>query len=227
MRGEPEPLVLFDMDGVLITGRGSDPAVHARAMEDVASAWDLEIPPDLREPLAAYPYSTALEAACAALGVDAARFFDAREARSAARIAARVAAGRRPLYDDVDVLEPLSEMATLGVVSNNYDPAVTAVVDHHGLDAFTHTRGRDVGLVGFRRRKPDPHYLAEAMDALGHTSGVYVGDRQTDVEAAQAAGLTAVYLRRSHNRATSLRVAPDVELDGLGRLPVAVAELLG
>ena len=49
MTATGDPVVLFDMDGVLLTGRGSDPAVHVRAMEDVATAWDLQVPAALRE----------------------------------------------------------------------------------------------------------------------------------------------------------------------------------
>ena len=218
MTATTDPVVLFDMDGVLLTGRGSDPAVHVRAMEDVATAWDLEVPAALREPLGRYPYTAALETACETLGVDPTRFFDARERRSAARIAERITAGSRPLYDDVTAVEALSADATLGVVSNNYDPAVRTAMDHHGLDVFAVARGRDIGLDGFRRRKPDPHYLQEALRTLGVTAGLYVGDRQTDVEAAQAAGLSAVYLRRAHNRDRSLRITPEWTIDSLTEL---------
>ena len=225
MTATGDPVVLFDMDGVLLTGRGSDPAVHVRAMEDVAAAWDLQVPAALREPLSQYPYTPELETACETLGVDPARFFDAREHRSAARIVERITAGERPLYDDVTALEALSATATLGVVSNNYDPAVTAAMAHHGLDVVATARGRDIGLDGFRRRKPDPHYLRETLQTLGVSGGLYVGDRQTDVEAAQAAGLAAVYLRRAHNRDRPLRVTPEWTVDSLAELPRIVAQL--
>jgi phosphoglycolate phosphatase-like HAD superfamily hydrolase len=96
-------------------------------------------------------------------------------------------------------------------------------MDHHGLDVFAVARGRDIGLDGFRRRKPDPHYLQEALGTLGVTAGLYVGDRQTDVEAAQAAGLSAVYLRREHNRDRTLRVTPDATVESLAELHTLIA----
>jgi hypothetical protein len=70
-------------------------------------------------------------------------------------------AGERRLSPDVDALDGVADGRPLGVVSNNYDPAVEFVVDHHGPDAFSFVRGRDPGVDGFRRRKPGPHYLCD------------------------------------------------------------------
>ncbi len=65
---------------------------------------------------------------------------------------------------------------------------------------------------------PDPHYLNEALDALGAAGGVYVGDRATDVIAAERAGLDGVLLRREHNAALDPDVEPTVEVESLREL---------
>ena len=208
-------VVLFDMDGVILDGRGTDDAVHARALNDVLEEWDLRVTGDLRRSLETYEYDDEFRAACEQIGVDSAEFFRAREERSAKRAVARLAAGTRRLCPDVDALDELAERASIGLVSNNYHPTVEFVVDHFRLDAFSFVRGRDLGPDSFRRRKPDPHYLDEALDALDASGGLYVGDRATDVIAAERAGLDGVLLRRDHNANRDLDVDPTVEVESL------------
>lgn len=210
--------LLFDMDGVLIEGRGADDAVHEHARDDALAAFDVEVPDRHRPALATYEYEEAFVAACRAVGLDPVEFYAARERHSARRIVDRLRAGERGLYPDVDALDAVADRHRLGLVSNNYDPAVEFVVDHHGLDAFSFARGRDTGVDGFRRRKPDPHYLLEGLDALDADAGYYVGDRQTDLLAAERAGLDGVFLRRDHNAEVSLGVEPTHEIDSLSEL---------
>lgn len=211
-------VVLFDMDGVILDGWGTDDAVHARALDDVLAERDLCASGDLRHRLETYEYDEGFRAACEELGVDPAEFFRAREERSARRSVERLAAGTRRLCRDVEALAELTEHASLGLVSNNYHPTVEFVVDHFRLDAFSFVRGRDLGPEGFRRRKPDPHYLNEALEALDADGGLYVGDRATDVIAAERAGLDAVFLRREHNAALDLDVEPAAEIESLREL---------
>jgi len=214
--------LLFDMDGVILDGWGTDEVVHARAVDDVLADRDLDASDDVCSTLARNAYDDDFRAACETLGVDPAAFFSAREERSATRSVERLAAGTRRLCPDVDALDELVDRAPVGLVSNNYDPTVSFVVDHFRLDAFAFARGRDLGPEGFRRRKPDPHYLNEALDALDAASGLYVGDRATDVIAAERAGLDAVFLRRDHNADVDLAVEPAAEIASLRDLPPLV-----
>ena len=214
-RSDGYEAVLFDMDGVVLEGRGTDPAVHSRALDDVLDDRDLTVPLTLRESLERDAYDDAFRAACAELGVDPRTLFRAREERSAKRAVERLAAGARCLHRDVAVLDALADRTTLGLVSNNYQSTVEFVVDHFRLDAFAFVRGRDPGPDGFRRRKPDPYYLKEALDALGTTDGIYVGDRATDVIAAERAGVDSAFLRRDHNAARDLDAEPTVEIESL------------
>ncbi|MDB2252127.1 HAD family hydrolase [Halorubrum ezzemoulense] len=208
-------VVLFDMDGVILDGWGTDDIVHSRALDDVLEERDLRVTGDLRRPLETHAYDDDFRGACEELGVDPAALFRAREERGAKRSVARLAAGTRRLCPDVDAIGEIAERVPVGLVSNNYHPTVEFVVDHFRLDAFSFARGRDLGPEGFRRRKPDPHYLNEALDALDASAGLYVGDRATDVIAAERAGLDGVFLRREHNAALDLDVEPTAEIDTL------------
>ena len=220
-----DDLVLFDMDGVVLEGRGTDSVVHSRALDDVLHERGIEVEDDLRPPLETYEYTDAFVTACGTLGVDPAEFYTARERRSVKRSVERLAAGTRGLCPDAEALDRLSDHVTIGLVSNNYDPTVEFVVDYFRLDAFGFVRGRDLGPDGFSRRKPDPYYLNEALGALDATGGYYVGDRETDVIAAENAGLDSVFIRRDHNADVTLDVEPTVEINSLEELIPLVADV--
>ena len=214
--------MLFDMDGVLLQGRGTDPAVHARALDDVLDARGMDVPEEHRATLSTYEYTDAFVDACAAVGVDPEAFYTAREERSAARTVDRAAS--RDLFDDVGALDRLPDRVAVGLVSNNYHRTVEFVVDRFDLTAFDVARGRELGPVGFSRRKPETYYLEQTLDALGATAGLYVGDRETDVVAAGRAGLDSAFLRRDHNSGVELGVDPTVEVDGLDEVVDVVGE---
>lgn len=220
-------VVLFDMDGVILNGWGTDDVVHSRALDDVLEERDLRVTGDLRRPLETHAYDDDFRGACEELGVDPAALFRAREERGAKRSVARLAAGTRRLCPDVDAIDEIAERVPVGLVSNNYHPTVEFVVDHFRLDEFSFVRGRDLGPDGFRRRKPDPYYLNEALDALGTNGGLYVGDRETDVRAAERAGIDSVFLRRDHNADVALDVEPTVEVDGLDAVVDVASEVVG
>jgi len=211
-------VVLFDMDGVLIQGRGTDAVVHERALDDALAERGLDPDTETRRLLSGYEYDAEFAGGCARLGVDPITFYELREQYSAQRTVDRLDAEARTPYPDVSALADLAGQYPLGVVSNNYDTVVRFVVDRYGLDVFDHVSGRATGVRGFYRRKPDPHYLLDAMDALGGTDGLYVGDRGTDVLAAARAGIDAAFLERPHNESADLPVEPTVVVDSLTAL---------
>ena len=213
-----ERVLLFDMDGVILEGHGTDAVVHDRALDDALDERGLSVDAETRRLLEGYEYDTDFALGCKQLGVDPVELFGLREQYGAGRAIDRLAAGSRELYPDVDVLPELAERYDLGLISNNYDSVVAFVVDHHGIDAFSHVRGRDTGVRGFYRRKPDPHYLLDAVGALAANGGLYVGDRATDVLAATRAGLDGVFIRRSHNRDASLPTDAVAEIESLTEL---------
>ena len=212
------PALLFDMDGVIVEGRGSDPVVHERALADALTDYGLTVPEPQRTALSGYEYTEAFADACRAVGVAPGPFYTAREIHSARRVADRIKAGVRGLTPDANALSALADEYELALVSNNYHRVVETVVDHHGLDCFTVVRGREPGLTGFRRRKPEPYYLRETFDRLDADTGLYVGDRETDLLAADRAGLDGVFFRREHNTIAGLETEPAAVIDSLAEI---------
>lgn len=212
--------VLFDMDGVVMQVPALGPVVRRRALDGLLSDWGLSVADEVRVRLEDGTYDEAFVEACGEIGVDAKTFFDALEARTAQQAIDWIAAGAREPYPDADSIVVIADHADVGLVSNHYDPTVRFVVEHFGLDEFGVVRGRDPGLDGYRKRKPEPHYLEEALADLDAASGIYVGDTETDVVAAERAGLDAVFLRRDHNADVELSHEPVAEIQSL-------AELLG
>lgn len=218
MAGSDTPIVLFDMDGVLLEGHANDTAGYEVGLARTLKEYDLAVTDAERERLSGYEYDQTLVEACEAVGIDPAAFYDTRERHSERWFVDRVEAGARTCYADVAALAGLAERYRFGLVSNNYDGVVRAVVDHHDLPPFAFVRGRDPGVEGFGNRKPDPHYLEVALGALGADHGLYVGDRETDLLAAERAGLEGVLLRREHNADLDPVVDPAADLDSLAEL---------
>jgi len=216
-RGIGRVAVLFDMDGVLLAGRGTDASVHEHALEDALADRGLDPDPETRALLAGHEYDVDFVRGCRRLGVDPVAFYGRRERYGEQRAIDRLAAGSRTLHD-VSVLADLAERHPVGVVSNNYQAVVRFVVDHHRLDAVDHVRGRATGVEGFYNRKPNPHYLLEAISELGADGGIYVGDRGTDVLAATRAGLDAAFVERPHNADATLPVEPAMRVGSLSEL---------
>jgi len=211
-------VMLFDMDGVVLQGHGTDESVHDTALNDALGAYELDPGTETKTLLAGYEYDTDFVAGCRRLSIDPVAFYGERERHSARRAIERLETGARTVYPDISALSDLAARNDLGLVSNNYDSVVRFVVDHHGLDEFAHVRGRDTGVRGFYRRKPNPAYLIDAVDALDGDGGIYVGDRVTDVLAATRAGLDAVFIRRDHNADASFPVEPAHVIDSLTAL---------
>ena len=216
-RGAGRVAVLFDMDGVLLKGRGTDASVHDRALDDALAERGRDPDAETRALLAGHEYDVNFVRGCRRLGVDPVPFYGLRERYSARLAIDHLAVGSRTLHD-VSGLADLAERYPLGVVSNNYQDVVRFVVDHHRLDIFDHVRGRETGVGGFYDRKPDPHHLLEAMAELDAVDGLYVGDRGTDVLAATRAGLDSAFVDRPHNADETLPVEPTLRVGSLAEL---------
>lgn len=101
-------------------------------------------------------------------------------------------AERTAPYDGIlPLLDLLSAAgATLGVVSNKADFAACALVKHYFGDRIAVTVGERAGLA----KKPAPDMVQFAMTAAGGTVSdtVYVGDAETDIAVAAAAGIPCI-----------------------------------
>jgi N-acetyl-D-muramate 6-phosphate phosphatase len=208
--------ILFDMDGVILEGPRTYPGVYDRAADRVADELELDPTPDQRGALRDYSYAS-VEAACDALDGDPAEFWRRKEAEASRLTAERVRNGSRAIYDDVSALDSLAERTTLALVSNNRHETARFVAEYVPVP-FAAARGRDPTVEGWRRRKPKPDYLLETLAELDAEDGVYVGDREADVVAAERAGLEPAYLRRPHNADDPLPPGATYELETLAEL---------
>ncbi|AXR80913.1 HAD family hydrolase [Natrarchaeobaculum sulfurireducens] len=204
--------ILFDMDGVILEGRRTDPQVYADATDAALAELGVEPSRAQRSDLG----SSDLEAVadrCAELEVDPATFWAAKEGHASAGTHDRIRSGERGRYEDSDVIDELAERTTTALVSNNRHATAAFVADYYDFD-FDAVRGRDPTFEGYRRRKPDPYYLERTLDALDADGGLYVGDSPKDVVAGRAAGLETAFVRRPHNRDCAVP-EPTYELDSL------------
>ncbi|MDY7081908.1 MAG: HAD-IA family hydrolase, partial [Halobacteria archaeon] len=79
--------------------------------------------------------------------------------------------------------------------------------------------GREPTLDGLQRMKPEPYYIEKALEDLGTRNAVYVGDRESDVLAANAAGIDSVFVHRPHTDGyPDVTSAPTYEIESLHEL---------
>lgn len=208
--------ILFDMDGVLLEGPGTDPQVYTDAADTALADLEADPTPAQRADLRRNDLENVREH-CEALDIDPARFWKLKERYASRGTHERLRTGERGLYDDIGAIADLAERTTTGLVTNNRHETAEFVAEFVGID-FDVVRGRDPTFAGFRRRKPEPDYIEEALDELGVSEGLYVGDSVKDVTAGRAAGLETAFLRRSHNRDLDRPAEATLELESLAAL---------
>lgn len=208
--------VVFDMDGVLVEPSDLDAlAGAARAAFDAAGVADP--PAEHVESMVVGVTVERLRAVCRAHDLDPATFWRTRDATAArTQVRAALDGGKRP-YDDVDALADLD--VPLAVVSSNQQATVDFLLAHYGLAGhFEVAYGRTPTVEDLRRKKPDPHFPERATAALDADRALFVGDSESDVRAAHAAGLDAAFVRRPHRADVDLTATPDHEVTSLATL---------
>ncbi|XVH32069.1 HAD family hydrolase [Haloferacaceae archaeon DSL9] len=190
--------VIFDNDGVLVRRTAYD--VLRAATWSAFEAVGIDSPSvDQVEAMVIGVTPSAVETLCGRYGVDADAFWRAREDAAVAAQRDEVRAGRKRPYGDITALDALS--APLGIVSSNQQQTVEFLLDHFGLAGyFDAVYGREPTVDSLRLKKPEPHYLNEALDALDADRALFVGDNDSDVEAAENAGIDSAFIRRPHRR---------------------------
>ena len=189
--------ILFDMDGVLLTGYHTDREVYRQAAAATLADFGIDYerePPGLVDP----DDISEVRTTCDDLSLPATSAWAYRERAATTIENERIAGGDRVPFDDTVVLADLADEQTLGIVSNNRQGTVRFTAEHFGWPMDT-VRGRYPTLTEFSKRKPDAHLLRWTLDRLSTDEALFVGDRRTDIAAADRAGIDSVLLSRDGN----------------------------
>ncbi|GAB6880488.1 HAD family hydrolase [Halorubrum gandharaense] len=205
--------VVFDNDGVLV-GRTPFDTLREAAWDAFERAGVAD--PDLAhvEDVAVGVDAGTLASICERYGMDPTEFWRVRDATASEAQVADARSGRKTPYDDVDVLDRID--ASLGVVSSNQQATVDFLLDHFGLAGrFETAYGREPSVASLSRKKPSPYYIERALEDLDAETALFVGDNESDVRAADNAGIDSAFIRRPHRREFELSCHPTYEIDDL------------
>jgi HAD superfamily hydrolase (TIGR01549 family) len=209
--------VLFDHDGVLVDLTST--ATHREGARAAFAAVGVDDPDD--EDVEATSIGVTpelLQDVCERYDVDPREFWYQRDTVTAHGQYEEMRAGEKGPYDDLDVLDDFP--VPLGVVSSNQRMTVAFSLSYFDVEHHFETlEARDPTVTSLARKKPDPYYVRRALADLDATDALFVGDSETDVEAADRAGIDSAFLRRPHRAETELTTSPDYEIDGLDELP--------
>ncbi|WP_256297111.1 HAD family hydrolase [Haloarchaeobius salinus] len=205
--------ILFDNDGVLV-----DPPAHADQVAAIRDAFDelgIESPDDAHlSALTAGVTPELLAELERTYGVDREALWDARERHDERSQFEAFRAGRRDSYDDATAVADIAQPC--GLVSNNHHTTVEFVLDRFDFgEQFETYYGRPMTIGSISLKKPNTHYLDRALADLGGGSALYVGDSESDVVAAERAGMDSVFVRREHSRDVELSTDPTYEVETL------------
>ena len=125
-----------------------------------------------------------------------------------------------------EVLQDLrAEDARLAVCTNKLEPIGASILSQLGIaDMFNAVVG---GAQG-RKPKPDPEPLLEAIRKAGGSlqTAVMVGDSETDVLTARAAGVPIILVEHGYSSLTLTELKPDRIIASFAELPLAIREIL-
>lgn len=209
--------VLLDNDGVLTAI--TDPAILRRAVTNAFSDMGVTDPdPADVDALTIGVTPELLDRVTAQYDLDSASFWLRRDLHSSLIQEREMRAGRKPLYEDVETLSEVS--VPLAVVSSNQHRTIETILEYYGLGERIRTYyGREPTIASLTLKKPATEYLDRAIADLGVSNPLFVGDSESDVEAAHNAGIDSAFLRRSHRTDERLSTAPTHEITSLSELP--------
>ena len=217
--------VVFDNDGVLI-GRTPFDTLREAAFDAFESVGVTDPALSHVEEIAVGVTPATLREICDRYDIDPTEFWRVRDERATEAQIAATRQGRKTPYDDIDALRHLD--ASLGVVSSNQQATVDFLLDHFGLAGrFDTAYGREPSIASLSRKKPSPYYIERALEDVDAGTALFVGDNESDVRAADNAGIDSAFIRRPHRRSFELSTQPTYEIADLhdlvsicGRRPV-------
>ena len=187
---------LFDLDGTLVD---TAPDLSRALNHTLANAGLDNVDESLTRHWVGHGVRAMLQAAFDHLGrAAAADGLDHHQAELIAHYAAHIADHSRPYPCVVETLEVLASRAPLAVVTNKPTDLANDLLAALGLARFFRIV---VGRGTTRRFKPDPAPALFACEQLGRSveQALFVGDSETDVLCARAAGCRVVLYRYGYN----------------------------
>ena len=211
--------IVFDSDGILV--EPTDLELLRAAIRETFEAFGVaDPPPDHVEALHHVTLET-VERICANHGIDPAPFWRHRDDTASRRQRDAIERGEKPPYPDLEVLRAFDR--PVGVVSNTQHETIRFVLETFDLAETVATfYGREHSLDGIRWKKPNPYYIQRALEDLGTTDALYVGDSQKDIVAANRAGIDSAFVRRPHRQDLELDPEPTFEVEGLAELQASL-----
>ncbi|HJO69660.1 MAG TPA: HAD-IA family hydrolase [Rhodospirillales bacterium] len=130
------------------------------------------------------------------------------------------------IYPDVrDVLEAFRAAGiVMGVCTNKPHEMSVLVLDRLGLSGFF---AAIIGGDVLAMKKPHAGHVVAVLDAMGISArdAVYVGDSQTDVDAARNVPMAVIAVGYGYSRIAPEALGADVLIADFGALPQAIANL--
>ena len=208
--------VVFDNDGVLVGRTRFD--VLRDATRNAFEECGVEEPaPDDVEQMTIGATPGSVGTVCQTYDLDPGSFWRTRDDVVSRAQQQEARQGRKTPYDDLDELQDLD--VQMGIVSSNQQATVDFLVDHFdGFDRIGAAYGREPTIHSLQLRKPNPHYIEQALGDLDANNALFVGDNESDVRAAENAGIDSAFIRRPHRRDWDLNVWPTWEIDRLSDL---------
>ena len=208
--------VVFDNDGVLVGRTRFD--VLRDATRNAFEECGVEEPaPDDVEQMTIGATPGSVGTVCQTYDLDPGSFWRTRDDVVSRAQQQEARQGRKTPYDDLDELQDLD--VQMGIVSSNQQATVDFLVDHFdGFDRMGAAYGREPTIHSLQLRKPNPHYIEQALGDLDANNALFVGDNESDVRAAENAGIDSAFIRRPHRRDWDLNVWPTWEIDRLSDL---------
>jgi len=217
--------ILFDVDGVLVANPDDHPEPYSEAGAEALRSFGVDPTEEDLDPFYGPGKSLeGMEAVCERYDLDVAEVWPERERQATALQQRMIEDGLRDTHEDAAVIDALAEDYSIGLVSNNQIATIEWFAEHFGIaDAVDVIEARRPSVEGFRRGKPNPYYVEQALGPLDVDTAVMVGDRASDVVAADRAGIDAAFIWRDQGE-VSFEVEPTYELESLENLPNLLAE---
>jgi len=207
--------VVFDNDGVLVGRTRFD--VLREATRETFEQFGVDPDPDHVEDMTIGATPTRVDDVCGIYDLEPETFWRERDGTVSRAQQAEARAGRKTPYEDINTLSRLD--AARGIVSSNQQETVDFLLDHFGMwGLFDTAYGREATIESLDLRKPHPHYLERALADLDADSALFVGDNESDIRAAENAGIDSAFIRRHHRSDWELNVWPTWEIDSLDDL---------